>query len=676
MNGNNGTGGMPSLYFMIRPTTLTQDYVMGIDPAEHPGAVVLRHVDTDPESTLPFPYNMNPDASMLWRLVYTPPVQFALVNKMTHEAVVWMGPNSPLGLGPVGAPHSMTPWNLSDANTSPVAVRPSADTDQNLNVWGGAAEGTVIGTSSWNGGAPGEVWDFLPFFVDDDQDDSLELAFFSLIYCELAVGAARVAAQDQGAAQYPLVTAWVNIAEYTYDDNLLFALMFWPGLNGAAIVSKSSGNMLIYPGEQERPIGTVPFFNAITDKATGRTFKLCNIAPGSAWRLLWRFEDSASFVVQWQQTDQSLNVPDGDGSNGTPIITWNTDEDEPNASWTFQDVPYWYDTDAQPPATLAELEELVKKVAPIVYLDPSDAYFSCSADWFLGQATLGINGTPNAAYDVWTLSNGTLEKTQDNGNPPPESYYFTSIPQSAYGGSPATTTFYVYVKDYQRGYLDVQFWLFCAYNGSGYARLTNTLGNTKDFDMAPLGRHTGDWEHVTLRVSYTGNPIAAYCSQHDGGEIYLATSLGTEGGRPVVYASRHGHAFGIYPGAQLYEQHWYGVAEFALVNYFGAGRRFDVAATPITIIGANTVNGSGVTPMYPGAIQPPSWLDFPGDWGPSEKRLTPPDSTINAMQSFLIGGAPIPPSWLRDRIGDLRRDGSGPTGPRFKDSWSQNNELV
>src|ERR1700681_1822446 len=137
---------------------------MGVGRRAHPGLVGLRHINIDAESTLPFPYNMNPDDSMLWRLVYTPPVQFALVNKRTHEAVVWRGPNLPLGLGPIGAPGSMPLWNLSDLNTQPVAVRPSADTDQNINVWGNPGEGTLIGTWSWNGGQPAEVWDFLPFF--------------------------------------------------------------------------------------------------------------------------------------------------------------------------------------------------------------------------------------------------------------------------------------------------------------------------------------------------------------------------------------------------------------------------------------------------------------------------------------------------------------------------------
>jgi hypothetical protein len=116
---------------------------------------------------------------------------------------------------------------------------------------------------------------------------------------------------------------------------------------------------------------------------------------------------------------------------------------------------------------------------------------SSSAEWFLARATLGINGTPSSEYDVWTLANGTLTRTLDKGHLAPEDYYFLSIPKAAYGGDPPSTTFYVYVKDYQSGFLDIQFWLFCAYNGPGYARLTNPLGNKKDFDMAALGRQRG-----------------------------------------------------------------------------------------------------------------------------------------------------------------------------------------
>jgi len=56
------------------------------------------------------------------------------------------------------SPYSV--WNLGGDPNGWCAVRPVHDSGQNLNVFGGSAPGTGVGTWGWSGGKPNEVWQF------------------------------------------------------------------------------------------------------------------------------------------------------------------------------------------------------------------------------------------------------------------------------------------------------------------------------------------------------------------------------------------------------------------------------------------------------------------------------------------------------------------------------------
>jgi hypothetical protein len=663
--------GMPPLYFVIRPSSLAQDYVMAVDPYDHPGEVVLSHVSINTDPKVPFPYSLNPDEAQLWRLVYVPTLMgFAIINKLTRTAATANGRGQVISLTPLNALSGTSVWSLGGANIyGPTAVRPADDDGQNINVSEAVvAQNVPLITWRWGGGDPNEVWDFLPIIIDAD-DDPDELAFFSILYSKLGSGVTWCGMQDLGLPYSSIVTANINIAEHIYPDGELFALMFWPAWNGLALVNKASGNAVGYAGAQGVPLTSTKF---VTYDANG--YGACQGGRDTAWMLL-----SAPFLFQGRLASvgdlhQGINILGGNTTPGRPISTWG--DRGANSSWTLQSVPYWDESNVPPP-TLDQLNQIITKYSPIYVTDVNETYLPCSVDWFLQRAVLLQQQFKQRYFDEWQLTNGHLQKTFDRHNPPPSNYYWLKIPETAYPGDPSTTTNYVYVKDYGRGFIDIQYWIFCAYNGAAFARLSMPFSE-KDFDLQPLGRHTGDWEHATVRVSYSGDHlIAVYCSQHSGGTIVMPAQVQMQGTHPVIYSSLHGHAMAATAGAQLYERKAYFVAKFGLINYYDNGRRFDMSQAPVLLLGANNIGPSGITgPMYSGLAAAPSWLDFPCDWGPTELNLTPPDSTIEAMVHFFTGLAKSPASWIRGIISDLTRDQSGPSGPKFKDSWSQDDEFV
>jgi hypothetical protein len=142
-------------------------------------------------------------------------------------------------------------------------------------------------------------------------------------------------------------------------------------------------------------------------------------------------------------------------------------------------------------------------------------------------------------------------------------------------------------------------WLFYPFNGPARAKvgpLTVRLGR--------IG------EHVTLRVSnFSGALVRAYFSQHSAGEWVDASRLeyDDENGRPVSYASLHGHA--LYPRARTVLQG---------DERLGVGIRNDCArggameaAGRCEVMSADYL-GSEVS-------SEPAWMGFDRGWGPREE---------------------------------------------------------
>jgi len=116
-------------------------------------------------------------------------------------------------------------------------------------------------------------------------------------------------------------------------------------------------------------------------------------------------------------------------------------------------------------------------------------------------------------------------------------------------GDLAKAKVYVHVKPmFGATFTDIVIWIYYPFNGP--ATIKFKFLNIK-FDH--LGEHTGDWEHVTLRVNnFNGELKSIYFSEHSGGKWVDATDIEFQDrNKAAVYASRYGHAFYSKPGLVL-----------------------------------------------------------------------------------------------------------------------------
>lgn len=280
---------------------------------------------------------------------------------------------------------------------------------------------------------------------------------------------------------------------------------------------------------------------------------------------------------------------------------------------------------------------LVLRHAPVLYLHPSERYLPSSAEWFLERATLfGPTGVVvRAAPPVASL-------------PITGSGFYLTIPDAARGGDLASALAYVHPHR-GAGFTDLQFWFFYAYNGQGTLHIDPPLVPSFDVDLEPFGEHTGDWEHVTLRVNDANETLqAVYLSQHSGGEWVMnpTKDLEFENGRPVIYSSRNGHASYRKAGMNLSETGSQVGTDYGLRNDTGRGSRLDCAAS-FRIVAD---------------IEAP--LNFSGRWGPEIDNS--PFVTDVVAKVPVIGKSIAESTIAEERISN------GPTSPADKSAWTGN----
>ncbi|KAK3125478.1 hypothetical protein QOZ80_7BG0605460 [Eleusine coracana subsp. coracana] len=306
---------------------------------------------------------------------------------------------------------------------------------------------------------------------------------------------------------------------------------------------------------------------------------------------------------------------------------------------------------------LAQLNAILSAYAPQVFFHPDESYFPSSVPWFFDNGALlydkdhPTNPTP-VARDGSNLPQG-------GGN---DGAYWLDLPaadkeqrERVKRGDVAGAKAYAQAKPMMGGTAtDLVLWLFYPFNGPARAKvgpLTVALGR--------IGEHVGDWEHVTLRVSnFDGGLVRAYFSQHSAGEWVDASRLeymdgnGNSSSRPVVYASRHGHAFYPRAGTVLQGDARLGVG---IRNDCARGSVMDAAAGRCEVVSAEYL-GSGV-------VVEPAWLGFDREWGPREEYDL--GREINRVARFL-------PRSARERLAKLVNKvlvGEGPTGPKMHGNW-------
>nr|GFB96420.1 hypothetical protein [Tanacetum cinerariifolium] len=87
-------------------------------------------------------------------------------------------------------------------------------------------------------------------------------------------------------------------------------------------------------------------------------------------------------------------------------------------------------------------------------------------------------------------------------------------------------------------YTDIIILLYYPFNGA-----SNLQVGPFTIPLRKAGEHVSDWEHMRLRIdNVSGKLTSVYLSQHTKGKWLQANEFECLNGRPVVYASLHGHA--------------------------------------------------------------------------------------------------------------------------------------
>ncbi|RLM98437.1 uncharacterized protein C2845_PM06G23090 [Panicum miliaceum] len=303
---------------------------------------------------------------------------------------------------------------------------------------------------------------------------------------------------------------------------------------------------------------------------------------------------------------------------------------------------------------LAQVHAVLAAYAPLVYLHPGETYMPSSVAWFfengalLHQRQQQQKGSQQAPTPV-AADGSNLPQGGDN-----DGSYWLDLPvgrdqrERVKKGDLASAKAYMQVKPMLGGTAtDLAMWFFYPINGPARARVLGAL----TIPLGGIGSHVGDWEHLTLRVSnFSGELLRVYFSQHSAGTWVDASQLeyAAAGGRPVAYASLHGHAF--YPRAGLELQ---GSAVAGIRNDSARGSVLDTGGRGRCEV---------VSAEYLGVAEP-AWLGFMRPWGPTE--VYDVGRVINRVARFL-------PRAIRERLERLVNKvfvGDGATGPKKHGSW-------
>ncbi len=322
------------------------------------------------------------------------------------------------------------------------------------------------------------------------------------------------------------------------------------------------------------------------------------------------------------------------------------------------------------PPSREELKELIERYGPVVFMHPDEKYHMTSVDWFLPRA--------------WLVNSETGEKVQatmDNlpqGRKNKGKYHLELKDDGSRAGDLSLAKAYVHAKA-QEKQTDLQFWFFYAYNGPGTAKIKSLVAgksvHSGKANLAPLGEHEGDWEHITLRIDHANFDVdQVYLSQHSGGVWLSPEKLERKGEKFVIYSSKNGHASYGSIGKNYTEKRRYpvpgtllGSIQFALINETKKGVSVDCSKT-YELISADFLEKDKPTE--------PKWVNFLNRWGKIESaHLT--EKAISEILAAALGpilGSILSHSILGKIAGSLlteyvKRGKYGPTGPKAKGSW-------
>lgn len=183
------------------------------------------------------------------------------------------------------------------------------------------------------------------------------------------------------------------------------------------------------------------------------------------------------------------------------------------------------------------IDDLIKKYSPIVYIHPDEKYYPCSIDWLLRYSTLidfNLNTriSPVTQKDLFDTAQRYDFQRRADGD------VILSFDKEVFKGEHPLSSVpcYAYSRIMQDGKIQIQYIFLFAYNGE---YLIAGLENA--------GYHPGDIEHITAELSSTGELLRIFYSAHGtkDGKWLNAKNVTFEDGHPVAFNALNGH--GLYP---------------------------------------------------------------------------------------------------------------------------------
>lgn len=293
---------------------------------------------------------------------------------------------------------------------------------------------------------------------------------------------------------------------------------------------------------------------------------------------------------------------------------------------------------------LPQVKALAQGYAPFMYLHPNEKFQPCSIKWYFTNGALLYKKEEEAnPIEIDPLGSNLPQGGSNDGS------YWIDLPKDKANrervkkGDYKNFQAYIHVKPMFGGtFTDLAFWVFYPFNGPG----TLKVGLIDNISLGKIGEHTGDWEHVTLRISnFNGELKSVYFSQHSNGQWFDASEVEFQSGnKSVAYSSLNGHA--IYSKAGLVLQ---GVSEIGIKNETKKSEMVVDFGDGFEIVSGDYLGDEVVEP---------SWLNFFRQWGP---KITYDLGEELKKLDKVVPGLKLPNELLGEE---------GPTGPKLKRNWT------
>ncbi|KAI3470413.1 hypothetical protein Pfo_027076 [Paulownia fortunei] len=303
---------------------------------------------------------------------------------------------------------------------------------------------------------------------------------------------------------------------------------------------------------------------------------------------------------------------------------------------------------------LDQIHALIKHYGPTLYFHPDEAYLPSSVSWFFKNGAL--------LYKQGRDKGVAIDSKGSNlpGGGRNDREFWLDLPDDVdardyvRSGNIESAELYIHVKPACGGtFTDIAMWVFCPFNGP--ATIKAGLWN---YTFSRIGQHVGDWEHFTLRLSnFSGELWSIYFSEHSGGEWLDASELEfIEGNKPIVYASKNGHASFPHEGCYIQGS-----------SKLGIGARNDCAKSKYSVDSSAKYQIVAAEYLGDELVTEPHWLQYMREWGPTVvyDSLSEVEKILKHLPFFVrFSVENLIELFPTELYGE-----EGPTGPKEKDNW-------